>query len=60
MAARPGGPPDAARRPPLAGRRTPRPGSKTAAAVALITLLAAAFPDRPVQVVADALYHGRR
>ena len=34
------------------------PGSKTAAAVALITLLAAAFPDRPVHVVADALYHG--
>ena len=28
------------------------PGSKTAAAVALITLLAAAFPDRPVHVVA--------
>ena len=34
------------------------PGSKIAAAVALITLLAAAFTDRPVQVVADALYHG--
>jgi DDE superfamily endonuclease len=34
------------------------PGSKTAAAVALVTLLAAAFPGRPVHVVADALYHG--
>jgi DDE superfamily endonuclease len=34
------------------------PGSKTAAAVALITLLAAAFPDRPVHVVAAALYNG--
>ncbi len=57
MAARPGGPPKAARRPPLAGKDS-APGSKTAAAVALITLLAAAFPDRPVHVVADALYHG--
>jgi hypothetical protein len=40
------------------GKKDSAPGSKTAAAVALITLLAAAFPDRPVQVVADALYHG--
>jgi DDE superfamily endonuclease len=41
-----------------AQRKTSAPGSKTAAAVALVTLLAAAFPGRPVHVVADALYHG--
>ncbi|HEX6449360.1 MAG TPA: transposase [Trebonia sp.] len=41
-----------------AQRKTSAPGSKTAAAVALVTLLAAAFPDRQVHVVADAAYHG--
>ena len=34
------------------------PGSKTAVAVALVTLLAAAFPGRRVHAVADAAYHG--
>jgi hypothetical protein len=41
-----------------AQRKTSAPGSKTAAAVTLVTLLAAAFPGRQVHVTADALYHG--
>jgi hypothetical protein len=43
-----------------AGRknRTPAAGTKVACAVALVTLLAAAFPGRRVHVVADAAYHG--
>jgi SRSO17 transposase len=43
------------------GNKT-RPGteraSKTGTAAALVTLLAAAFPDRAIHVVADAAYHG--
>jgi SRSO17 transposase len=34
------------------------PGTKVSAAVALVTMLAAAFPDRQLHVVADAAYHG--
>jgi SRSO17 transposase len=37
---------------------TPPAGTKTATAVALVTWLSAAFPGRPVHVVADAAYHG--
>jgi hypothetical protein len=37
---------------------TPAAGTKTATAVALVTLLAGAFPGRLVHVVADAAYHG--
>jgi SRSO17 transposase len=37
---------------------TPPAGTKTATAVALVTQLAAAFPGRPVHVVADGAYHG--
>ena len=36
----------------------PAPASKVTTAAALVTLLAAAFPGRPVHVVADAAYHG--
>lgn len=43
---------------PRRTRFTPPAGTKTATAVALVTLLAAAFPGRPVHVVADAAYHG--
>jgi hypothetical protein len=41
-----------------AQRKTSAPGSKTAVAAELVTLLSAAFPGRPVHVVADAAYHG--
>lgn len=34
------------------------PGTKVSAAVALVTMLAAAFPGRQLHVVADAAYHG--
>jgi hypothetical protein len=44
----------AARKP----RRQAAPASMVSAAVALVTLLAGAFPGRPVHVVADAHYHG--
>jgi hypothetical protein len=37
---------------------TPAAGTRTATAVALVTLLAAAFPGRAIHVVADAAYHG--
>jgi DDE superfamily endonuclease len=37
---------------------TPAAGTKTATAVTLVTLLAAAFPGRTLHVVADAAYHG--
>ena len=42
------------------GRRNlpPVAGTRVATAVTLVTLLAAAFPGRPVHVVADAAYHG--
>lgn len=40
-----------------ARQENPAPGSRTATAVTLVTLLAA-FPDRQLRVVADALYHG--
>ena len=42
------------------GRKTaaPRPGTKVSAATELVTLLAAAFPGRAIDVVADAAYHG--
>jgi hypothetical protein len=36
----------------------PLPGTKVSAAADLVTLLAAAFPGRPIHVVADAAYHG--
>lgn len=39
-------------------RRDAAPGSKTAAAAALVTKLAAAVPGRRLHVVADAAYHG--
>jgi SRSO17 transposase len=39
-------------------RAAPAPGTKVSVAVALVTLLAAAFPGRQVHVVADAAYHG--
>lgn len=44
--------------PKPASRRAAAPGSKTAVAVALVTLLADAFPGRPVHAVADAACHG--
>jgi hypothetical protein len=39
-------------------KAVPAPGTKVSAATALVTLLAAAFPGRPIHVVADAAYHG--
>jgi hypothetical protein len=39
-------------------RRQAAPASTVSAAVALVTVLAAAFPGRRVDVVADAHYHG--
>jgi DDE superfamily endonuclease len=39
-------------------RRQAAPASTVSAAVALVTMLAAAFPGRAVHVVADAHYHG--
>jgi hypothetical protein len=39
-------------------KHVPQPGSKVSQAAALVTRLAAAFPGRPVHVVADAYYHG--
>jgi len=39
-------------------RRQAAPASAVSCAVALVTLLAAAFPGRAVHVVADAHYHG--
>jgi DDE superfamily endonuclease len=41
-----------------ARKRDPAPASTVCAAAALVTVLAAAFPGRPVHVVADAHYHG--
>ena len=41
-----------------ARKRDPAPASTVCAAVALVTVLAAAFPGRAVHVVADAHYHG--
>jgi hypothetical protein len=46
------------RKPARAARRAAAAGSKVSQAVALVTLLAAAFPGRAVHVVADAHYHG--
>jgi transposase len=43
---------------PNSRKRPAVPGTRTAVAVALVTLLAQAFPDRAVHVVADAAYHG--
>lgn len=43
---------------PASRRRAAAPGTRTAVAVALVALLAAAFPGRPVHAVADAAYHG--
>ena len=41
------------------GKKPPRlPGTKVSAAASLVTLLAAAFPGRAIDVVADAAYHG--
>ena len=40
------------------GRRQAAPASTVSCAVALVTLLAGAFPGRAVHVVADAHYHG--
>jgi DDE superfamily endonuclease len=39
-------------------KAAPAAGTKVSAAAALVTLLAAAFPGRPIHVVADAAYHG--
>ena len=39
-------------------RRQAAPASAVSCGVTLVTLLAAAFPGRPVHVVADAHYHG--
>jgi DDE superfamily endonuclease len=39
-------------------KAAPAPGTKVSAAAALVALLAAAFPGRPVHVVADAACHG--
>jgi hypothetical protein len=39
-------------------KAAPLPGTKVSAAAGLVTLLAAAFPGRAVNVVADAAYHG--
>jgi hypothetical protein len=45
---------------PARGRKkaAPAPGSKVSAATELVTLLAAAFPGRAIDVVADAAYYG--
>jgi hypothetical protein len=47
---------------PARARKTkkaaPLPGTKLSAAAELVTLLAAAFPGRAIDVVADAAYHG--
>jgi hypothetical protein len=43
---------------PRVRKHTARPGSKVTQAAGLVTLLAGAFPDRMVHVVADAYYHG--
>ena len=45
---------------PAQGRKkaAPAPGSKVSAATELVTLLAAAFPGRAIDVVADAAYYG--
>jgi len=39
-------------------KAAPAPGTKVSAAADLIALLAAAFPGRAIDVVADAAYHG--
>jgi hypothetical protein len=39
-------------------KAAPASGTKVSAAAELVTLLAAAFPGRPIHVVADAAYHG--
>lgn len=39
-------------------KAAPAPGTKVSAAAELVTLLAAAFPGRAINVVADAAYHG--
>jgi uncharacterized membrane protein (UPF0136 family) len=39
-------------------KATPVPGSKVSAAVSLVALLAAAFPGRAIDVVADSAYYG--
>ena len=39
-------------------KAAPASGTKVSAATELVTLLAAAFPGRPIHVVADAAYHG--
>src|SRR5215470_14060083 len=39
-------------------KAAPASGTKVSAATELVTLLAAAFPGRPIPVVADAAYHG--
>ena len=39
-------------------KAAPAPGTKVSAAAGLVTLLAAAFPGRAIDVVADAAYHG--
>ena len=39
-------------------KAAPAPGSKVSAAAELVTLLAAAFPGRAIDVVADAAYYG--
>ena len=39
-------------------KAAPAPGTKVSAAAELVTLLAAAFPGRAIDVVADAAYHG--
>jgi hypothetical protein len=45
-------------KPARAARRAAAAGSRVCQAAALVTLLAAAFPGRAVNVVADAAYHG--
>ena len=39
-------------------KAAPAPGTKISVAAELVTLLAAAFPGRPIDVVADAAYRG--
>jgi plasmid stabilization system protein ParE len=39
-------------------KAAPAPGTKVSAAAGLVALLAAAFPGRAIDVVADAAYHG--
>jgi len=39
-------------------KAAPAPGTKVSAATEMVTLLAAAFPGRAIDVVADAAYHG--